>query len=61
MSKLLRLEQRIREKIEMAKGEMHPAHNRIYLESLKIEIETLNWVLKEIIASQNAGLKDRQR
>ena len=48
MSKLLQLEQKIRQKIERVKGEMHPAHNRIYLESLKIEIETLNWVLNEI-------------
>jgi len=61
MSKLPLLEQRIKEKIQQAKGSIHPTHNRMYLESLRIEIETLNWVLKEIVSlSQNAGLKDRQ-
>jgi len=59
MSKLPQLEQRIREKIEMAKGEMHPAHNRIYLESLRIEIETLNWVLSEI--KRESMLKTKSR
>jgi predicted nucleic acid-binding Zn-ribbon protein len=48
MSKLPLLEQRIREKIQQAKDEMFPGHNRIYLDALKIEIETLNWVLNEI-------------
>jgi hypothetical protein len=48
MSKLPQLEQRIREKIQQVKDEVHPAHNKIYLESLRIEIETLNWVLNEI-------------
>jgi len=48
MSKMILLEQRIREKIQQAKDEMFPGHNRIYLEALKIEIDTLNWVLNEI-------------
>jgi hypothetical protein len=48
MSRLALLEQRIREKIQQAKGEMHPSHNRIYLEALRFKIETLNWVLNEI-------------
>ena len=42
------MEQRIREKIQQAKDEMFPGHNRIYLEALRIEIDTLNWVLNEI-------------
>jgi hypothetical protein len=48
MSKLQQLEQRIKEKIQRAKDEMFPGHNRIYLEALTIEIETLYWVLNEI-------------
>jgi predicted nucleic acid-binding Zn-ribbon protein len=48
MSKLQQLEQRIREKIQQAKDEMFPGHNRIYLEALRIEIDTLDWVLNEI-------------
>jgi hypothetical protein len=27
---------------------MFPGHNRIYLEALRIEVNTLNWALKEI-------------
>jgi hypothetical protein len=53
MSKLLQLEQRIRDKIQKAKDEMFPGHNRIYLEALKIEIDTLNWVLNEISREKN--------
>ena len=45
---MILLEQRIRDKIQQAKDEMFPGHNRIYLEALRIEIETLNWVLNEI-------------
>jgi hypothetical protein len=48
MNRLSLLEQRIRDKIQQAKDEMFPGHNRIYLEALRIEIETLNWVLNEI-------------
>ena len=48
MSKLQQLEQRINEKIQQMKGEMFPGHNRIYLEALRIEVDTLNWVLNEI-------------
>ena len=48
------LEQRIKEKIQEARESTHPAQNRIYIESLRIEIETLNCVLKEIVSlSQN--------
>jgi hypothetical protein len=27
---------------------MHPSHNKVYLESLRIEIETIQWVLAQI-------------
>jgi len=62
MTKMPLLEQRIKEKIQQAKESIHPSHNMVYIESFRIEIETLNWVLKEIVSlSQNAALKDRQR
>jgi len=35
-------------RIQQAKINMHPTHNRAYTDSL-IEIETLNWVLNEIV------------
>ena len=31
------------------KREIHPSHNTAYLESLRIEIETLQWILAEIL------------
>jgi hypothetical protein len=49
MNRLPLLEQRVRDKVQQAKDEMFPGHNRIYLEALRIEIETLNWVLNEIL------------
>ena len=29
---------------------MHPSHNKVYLESLWTEIETLQWVLAQILS-----------
>ncbi|MGB8933787.1 MAG: hypothetical protein WCC17_01615 [Candidatus Nitrosopolaris sp.] len=49
MSKLRQLKQKVKDKIQQAKNDMHPTHNRAYMENLKIEIETLNWVLNEIL------------
>jgi hypothetical protein len=53
MSKLPVLEQRIKERIHRLKNNVQPWHNKMFLESLKIEIETLNWVLNEIISLSN--------
>jgi hypothetical protein len=39
----------IHNRIIQKKREMHPSHNKVYLESLRIEIETLQWVLAEIV------------
>jgi hypothetical protein len=47
MSKLRQLEQKVKDKIRQAKKDMHPTHNRAYIENLRIEIETLIWVLNE--------------
>jgi predicted nucleic acid-binding Zn-ribbon protein len=49
MSKLRQLEQKIKDKIQQAKNDMHPTHNKAYFDSLNIEIETLNWALNEIL------------
>jgi hypothetical protein len=54
MSKLPELEQRIIDRIQEAKNNIHPAHNPIYMETLEIEIETLNWALNEITALRNS-------
>lgn len=49
MSKLPQLEQKIKDKIQQAKNNIHPAHNTAYIDNLRLEIETLNWVLNEIL------------
>jgi len=48
MDKLSILEQRIRHRIEQTKSQIHEGHNRAYIDSVLIEIDTLNWVLNEI-------------
>ena len=48
MVKLSILEQRIRHRIERTKNQIHESHNRAYIDSILIEIDTLNWVLNEI-------------
>jgi hypothetical protein len=48
MNKLSILEQRIRQRIEQTKSQIHESHNRAYIDSVLIEIDTLNWVLNEI-------------
>jgi hypothetical protein len=48
MDKLSILEQRIRQRIERTKNQIHESHNRAYIDSVLIEIDMLNWVLNEI-------------
>jgi len=48
MNKLSILEQRIRNRTEQTKSQIHDTHNRAYIDSILIEIDTLNWVLNEI-------------
>lgn len=55
MSKLLELEQLIRDRIQRVKKNIHPAHNKAYIETLEIEIETLSWALDEILALSRQG------
>jgi len=49
MNELSQLEQKIKDRIEQIRQRMHKTHNRAYTDSLWIEIETLNWVLNEIL------------
>jgi hypothetical protein len=48
MDKLSILEERIRHRIEQTKSQIHETHNRAYIDTILIEIDTLNWVLNEI-------------
>jgi hypothetical protein len=43
------LQEIIHNRITQKKREMHTSHNKAYLESLWTEIETLQWVLAEIL------------
>jgi hypothetical protein len=56
------LQEILHNRIIQKKGEMHPSHNKVYLESLRIEIETIQWVLAQILTllrqSTAAAAKD---
>ena len=39
----------IHNRIMQKKREMHPSHNKVYLESLSTEIQTLQWVSAQIL------------
>ena len=43
------LQEILQNRITQKKRGMHPSHNKAYLESLWTEIETLQWVLAEIL------------
>ena len=43
------LEEILQNRIIQKKREMHPSHNKAYLECLRIEIETIQWVLAQIL------------
>jgi hypothetical protein len=43
------LQEIIDNRIIQKKREMHPSHNKVYLENLWTEIETLQWVLTQIL------------
>ena len=47
MDRLLTLRQRIKQRIEHTKNQIHATHNRAFIDSVLIEIDTLNWVLNE--------------
>ena len=43
------LQEILQNRIIQKKTEMHPSHNKVYLENLWAEIETLQWVLAQIL------------
>ena len=43
------LEEILYNTIKQKKGEMHKSHNKAYLQNLHTEIETLQWVLTQIL------------
>jgi hypothetical protein len=49
MGELIALEQRIKHKIVQTKDKMHKTRERVITDRLWPEIETLNWVLNEIL------------
>ena len=49
MDELIELEQRINHKIMRTKDKMHKTKERVVTDRLWPEIETLNWVLNEIL------------
>ena len=59
MNELSKLEIRIKDKITQTKHKMHETQERTVTDRLWPEIETLNWVLNEILVL-NRNLSDRQ-
>jgi len=55
MEELLTLRQAIENRIQQKKRDIHPSHNRAYIDSLWIEIETLQWVLDQIFNFKQQG------
>jgi hypothetical protein len=49
MDELIELEQRIKHKIVQTKDKMHKTMERVVIDLVWPEIETLNWVLNEIL------------
>jgi hypothetical protein len=49
MDELIELEQRINQKIAQTKDKMHKTKERVVTDRLWPEIETLNWVVNEIL------------
>jgi len=49
MDGLIELEQRIKHKIGQTKYKMHKTQKRVVIDRLWPEVETLNWVLNEIL------------
>ena len=43
------LQEILHNRIIQKKREMHPSHNKAYLENLWTEIETLQWVVAQIL------------
>jgi hypothetical protein len=48
-------ENTINERIKELKNSKHPAHNHIYNDPLTIQIETLHWVLAEILSLKRSS------
>ena len=46
---LTSLQEILHNRIRQKKGEIHESHNRIYNERIWTEIETLQWVLAQIL------------
>ncbi|PWU82119.1 MAG: hypothetical protein DLM72_03405 [Candidatus Nitrosopolaris wilkensis] len=57
MTELLELANRIKDKIVQTKHKMHKTQERTVTDHLWPEIETLNWVLNEILVL-NRGIDD---
>jgi hypothetical protein len=60
MEELLTLRQAIENRIQQKKQDIHPSHNRAYIDSLWIEIETLQWVLDQIFNFKQEGFLNHE-
>jgi hypothetical protein len=51
------LQEILHNRIIQKKGEIHKSHNRAYNDKLSTEIETLQWVLAQILTLRRRGIQ----
>jgi hypothetical protein len=56
-SPLRSLQELLHNRIAQKKAEIHKSHNRAYNDSLWKEIETLQWVLAQILTRRRRGIQ----
>ena len=55
-SPLRSLQEILHNRILQKKGEIHESHNRVYNDNIWREIETLQWVLAQILTLRRRGI-----
>ena len=55
------LQEILHNRITQKKGEIHESHNRVYNDNIWREIETLQWVLAQILTLRRRGIQFQQQ
>jgi hypothetical protein len=58
---LISLQEILHNRIIQKKGEIHKSHNRAYNDNVWREIETLQWVLAQILTLRRRGIQFQQQ
>jgi hypothetical protein len=60
-SPLISLQEILQNRIIQKKGEIHESHNRAYNDNIWREIETLQWVLAQILTLRRTSIQFQQQ